>query len=287
MSNESARARQEAEPVGAEELVVSQSVEPGDLRRLLESLSQDDCVHSWRNFGPNGSAEELLRWENARRPTKLFFFHIKRDGELRMVAASAVAERLSRSFPFPGFCVLGRCCIMPEFRSLGFYRHVLRYRLEYCREQYGSALDAIHIGAVNDRISRVITDHGLPGWPTFIHLGEEELRIAGESRMVGAYLMMLPDYVRRIQALLVGAHAPASVVELRNAFSRMESHPVRNFGTLVKELFEDACQSGWFDGRSTREIDQLLLFCRSVPLVGFSQLGQPVQNEERGHAKLS
>ncbi len=270
MSNEIAWRRHEAETVSAEELVVSQSVDPCDLRRLLESLVQDDCVHSWRNFGPEGTLEDLLEWENARRPTKLFFFHLKRGGEKRMVAAGAVADRLNRDFPYPGFCVLGRCCIVPEFRSLGFYRHVLRYRLEYCRAQYGSALEAVHIGAVNERISRVITDHGLPDWPRFIHLGEEELRVAGELRKVGAYLMLLPDYVRRIQAALAGAHAPASVVELRNAFSRMESGPVRNFGTLVKEMFEEARGSQWFDERGTREIDQLLLFCRSIPLVGFS-----------------
>ena len=270
MANESARAWNDAETVGAEELVVTQSVEPGDLRRLLDSLEQDDCVHSWRNFGPDGTVEELLQWENARRPTKLFFFHLKHGDELRMVAASAIAERLNRTFPFPGFCVLGRCCIMPEFRSLGFYRHVLRYRLEYCRAQYGSGLDAVHIGAVNDRISRVITDHRLPDWPRFIHLGEEELRVAGESRMVGAYLMMLPDFVRRIQATLAGEDAPASVVELRNAFRELESGPVRNFGTLVKEMVEQARGSGWLDGRATPEIDQLLMFCRSIPLVGFT-----------------
>jgi hypothetical protein len=259
---------EETDDAGAEELVVSQLVDPSQLRRLLESLVREDCVHSWRNFDPEGTVERLLQWENLRRPTRLFFFYLKRNGEAQLVAASAVAEKLNRDFPYPGFCVLGRCCILPEFRSRGYYRHVLRYRLDFCRAHLGSSLNAVHIGAVNERISRVITKHDLPGWPRFIHLGEEELGVAGEIRRVGAYLMMLPDYVRRIQSSLAGAHAPGSVVELRSVFSRLESGSISNLGMLVKERFEDARRRGWFD-RSPLEIEQLLLFCQSIPLVGF------------------
>jgi GNAT superfamily N-acetyltransferase len=269
MSGSIAVGRHGTDPAGAEELVVSQSVDPGSLRCMLESLVQEDCVHSWRNFGPEGTLERLLQWENARRPTKLFFFYLNHDCEIRMVAAGAVADRLNRDFPHPGFYVLGRCCIMPEYRSRGFYRQVLRYRLEYCRAQLGDKLNAIHIGAVNDRISRVITNHELPGWPRFTHLGEEELGVAGEIRKVGAYLLLLPDYLARIQRALAGADAPACVVELRYKLARMESDPLRNLGMLVKHTFEEARVLGWFDDRDTLEIEQLLLFCSSVPLVGF------------------
>ncbi|HEX7840379.1 MAG TPA: GNAT family N-acetyltransferase, partial [Kofleriaceae bacterium] len=187
----------ETEVAGLGQLVISQTVDPRNLQHLLGSLMREDCVHSWRNFGSDGTLEALLEWENRRRPTKLFFFHLKRGGELRMIAASAVADRLTKDFPHPGFCVLGRCYIMPEFRSRGLYRHVLRYRLEYCRSQFGGALNAVHIGAVNERISRVIMNHELPGWPRFVHLGEEELSVAGEIRNVGAYLLLLPDYLAR------------------------------------------------------------------------------------------
>lgn len=269
MAGTIAAERHTTDTAGAEELVVSQFVDPSNLRSLLESLVHEDCVHSWRNFGPEGSLDELLQWENARRPTKLFFFYVKGGGETRMVATGAVADRLTRDFPHPGFCVLGRCCIMPEFRSRGFYREVLRYRLEFCRAHFGETLKAIHIGAANERIMRIITNHDLPGWPKFTHLGEEELGVAGEIRKVGAYLMFLPDYVRRLQRALAGADAPACVVELRNTLSSMESGSVRNLGVLVKETFEVARGRGWFAERDTRDIEQLLLFCSSIPLVGF------------------
>lgn len=255
--------------VGQEELVVSQSIDPDNLRRLLKCLVQEDCVHSWRNFGPDGTLDELLQWENRLRPTKLFFFYLKRGGELRTVAASAVADRLTRDFPHSGFCVLGRCYIMPYFRGQGFYRQILHYRLEYCRAQFGDALSAIHIGSVNERIERVITNHQLSAWPTFIHLGEEQLKVVGQVRMVGAYMLLLPEYVRKLRSALVGVHAPACVIELRNALGELEAGDIRNLGMLIKRTFGEACGHGWFDTHDSREIEQLLLFCRSVPLVGF------------------
>jgi GNAT superfamily N-acetyltransferase len=261
--------RPETEVAGDGELVVSQTVDRRDLRVLLESLVHEDCVHSWRNFGPDGTLERLLEWENARRPTQLFFFHLKQNGKVRMVAASAVADRLTRDFPDPGFCVLGRCYIMPEFRSRGFYRHVLRYRLEHCRTQFGNALNAIHIGAVNERISRVIMNHELSGWPRFVHMGEEELGVAGEIRTVGAYLLFVPDYLRRIHHALAGDGAPPGVIELRAALARIESAPVHDLGACVRTALDEARRCGWFDGRDCRALAQLLRFCRSVPLVGF------------------
>ncbi|HEY0556763.1 MAG TPA: hypothetical protein VGG20_21080 [Thermoanaerobaculia bacterium] len=261
-------ARQRARPAGVEKLVVSETASPDELRRLLESLRQENCVHSWRNFGPGGTVKQLLDWENERRPTVLFFFRLERGGATRMVAASAVADRVNRDFPHAGFPVLGRCCIMPEFRSRGFYRQVLQHRLEYCRAEYGDGLNAIHVGAVNERIAHVITDHGLSGWPRFIHLGEEELNVAGDFRRVGAYLLLLPQFLHRMQASLAGADAPPCVVELRSALARTESDDVRNLGLLVKEKFAEARRLGWLDGRDCRDIEQLLLFCGSIPLVG-------------------
>jgi hypothetical protein len=254
---------------GMEELVVTHSVDPDNLRRLFESLMHEDCVHSWRNFGRQGTLEGLFQWENELRPTQLFFFYLERGGERRMLAASAVADKLTRDFPHPGFCVLGRCYIMPEFRGQGLYRRTLHYRLEYCRARFGNALNAVHIGSVDERITRAITNHCLPGWPNFIHLGEEELQVAGQIRRVGDYLLLVPEYVRKIQNALVGDRAPVCVVALRNVLSTIDSGNIRNLGMLLKETFEEASSDGWFDEHDSYEIEQLLLFCASIPLVGF------------------
>lgn len=253
------------------ELVVSQSIEPGDLHRLFECLLHEDCVHSWRNIGPEGqrTLEGLVEWENRRRPTQLFFFYMERGGQLHIVAASAVAERLTHDFPHPGFCVLTRCYIMPEFRGQGSYRRILHYRLEYCRARFGDGLRGVHIGTVDDRIARAITMRSMPSWPRFIHLGKEELRVAGQIRTVGDYMLLVPEYVHKLQYALAGADAPACVIELRNRLSMINSVNTGNLGVFVKKRFEEACLHGWFDEHDPHDLEQLLLFCSSIPLVGF------------------
>ena len=254
-----------------EELIVGQSIEPSDLHRLLDCLNHEDCVHSWRNFGPNGTLEELRAWENQRRPTQLFFFYAKRGGQQRILAASAVAEKVTRDFPHPGFCVLGRCYIMPEFRGQGFYRRILQYRLQYCRSRFGKALNGIHIGSVSEKITFAITGHHLPGWPPFFHLGEEELRVAGEIRTVGDYMLFVPEYLDRLQNELAGPLAPACVVELRKALSTLESDDIRDLGLFIKSRFQEARSQGWFADRDPECLEQLLLFCAHIPLIGFER----------------
>jgi GNAT superfamily N-acetyltransferase len=252
-----------------EQLVVTRSINPDDLRQLLGQLTREDCVHSWKNFGSDGTLEALLRWENNLRPTEIFFFYLKRDDLMRMVAVGAVADRLMHGFPHPGFCVLGRCYIIPEFRGRGLYRRVLHYRLEYCRERFGTALSAVHLGSDSNWIARVVANHQLPGWPRFIHLGQEQLTVAGKAKLVDAYLMLLPEYLEKIRRALAGPRPPTCVVDLRHALAATEWDDVRNVGAAVRDGFERARAYGWFDQRDAREIEQLLTFCRSVPLVGF------------------
>lgn len=254
---------------GAEELVVSQSVDFGNLRQLLECLVREDCAHSWKNFGPEGTLERLLQWENELRPTQLFFFYLRRGGEMRLAAAGAVADRLIRGFPHPGFCVLGRCYVMPEYRGHGLYRRILQYRLDYCRSRFGNKLNAIHVGSDNDRVGRVVINHRLPGWPRFVHLGDQKLQVDTTIKTVGAYLLLDPAYLDRIQDSLAGAHAPACVTDLRNALSRIETGDIRHLGAIVKQTVETAGGRKWFESRDCGEIEKLMLLCRSIPLVGF------------------
>ena len=254
------------------EMVVRPSIEADDLDRLFASLLQEPCVHSWKNieFESGPTLEELAEWENRRRPTELFFFYVERGDRLRLVAASAVAERLTHDFPHPGFCVLTRCYIMPEFRGQGLYRHVLRYRLERCRARFGDGLRGVHIGTVDHRVARSITTRTVPGWPTFVHLGTEELRVAGEVETVDDYMMLLPAYVDRLRHALGGPDAPACVVELRERLGTFDGDDPGDLGVFVKERFEEACAHGWFREHEPGDVEQLLGFCRSIPLVGFA-----------------
>lgn len=252
------------------ELAVSETAEPADLRRLLKYLTQEDCVHSWKNFGIEGTLDELLAWENRRRPTEIFFFYDRRGSEAHLVGVGAVSDRLTSEFPHLGFCVLSRCYIVPEYRTRGMYRPLLHYRMERCLKKFGDALNGIHIGSVEGRVSRVLSDHLFPGWSAFVHLGEEDLRISGEGRVVNAYMLLMPGYIQRIIRELAGIGAPKSVVELRRTLAGADTEQVRDLGLLVQQARDDASATGWFPERRSEAIDQLLLFCRSVPLIGLT-----------------
>jgi GNAT superfamily N-acetyltransferase len=252
-----------------EQLVASDFIDPCNLRRLLESVVAEDCAHSWRNAGPDQTLEGLLGWENRLRPTRVFFFSLKRGGQSRLVGAAAVAERLTQDFPHRGFCVLARCFILPEYRGQGLYRRILHYRLEHCKALFGDQLNAVHLGSVNERVTQVISNHGIPGWPNFIHLGEEELWLAGHVHLVGAYMLLVRSFVEKLEGALWGPDAPAAIIELRQALSRIGSADVRNWGMLIKRASEEGRSLGWFGTREPRELSQLLQFCEAIPLVGF------------------
>jgi hypothetical protein len=98
-------------------------------------------------------------------------------------------------------------------------------------------------------------------------LGEEELSVAGEVRAVGDYMLLTPEYMSRIRAVLAGTDAPSCVVELRNVLSRLQFDDIRNLGMLIKDTFEEGRE--WFEKNRSDEIEQLLLFCKSIPLIGF------------------
>jgi GNAT superfamily N-acetyltransferase len=256
-------------------LLVRPSVEPTDLHRLFDCLRREDCVHSWRNIEAprRGSLQGLLEWENELRPTELFFFYVEHAGQLRLVAGGAVAARISNEFPHAGFCVLSRCYITPEFRGRGFYRDILRYRLEHCVSRFGSGLSAVHIGTADPRVARVVTRVSRPGWPPFVHLGEEKLHVSAQSRTVDDYIMLAPAYLRRLEAGLGGPAAPACVVELRRAVGMLRgAEPARDVGLRVKRGFAEARAEGWFDAHDPAAFEQLVAFCAAVPLIGFEEI---------------
>jgi hypothetical protein len=252
---------------GGADLLVSRSVDPGEFRAMLTHLANEDCVHSWRNFGIDGTVDELMAWENRLRPTEIFFFHLRQGGSVRLAGAGAVADRLNAQFPYPGFCVLSRCFIVPEFRGRGLYRQLLRYRMEYCRRRFGGSLDGIHIGSTEQRVARVLLDHRLDGWPSFSHLGEERLHIAGAGRTVQAYMLLMPRYAVSLVRELADDGAPAAAIALRRRLERADAVKARGLAMLLQRVLDDTSGARWFDAHCGPATTRLLAFCRAVPLV--------------------
>lgn len=251
-----------------EKFVVSKAASPSDLTLLLDSLSQEESTHSWKNFDRTAGLEDLLRWENSRRPTEVIFFYLRRGKDLQIVGTGSIAQYLNSRFTDPGFCVLGRCYIMPEFRGRGIYRRVLQFRLERCIARLGKNLKGIHIGSDDERIAHVITQPS-PDWPRFHHLGEEALSIAGRTKLVNAYISLLPEFSRNLAHSLQGQGAPPSLAELHRRLTGTEVGDVRNLGVALRDALAGAQERAWLSMRDCSSIDQLMAFCRAVPLVGF------------------
>jgi GNAT superfamily N-acetyltransferase len=251
-------------------LSVSSHANATDLKDLLRCLAAEDCAHSWKSFGTEGTADELLRWENELRPSRLFFFYLDAGTRRQLVGAGAVADTLAHGFPHAGFCVVGRCYVMPAFRGSGFYRRMLHYRLERCREKFGNELNAVHLGTSSRKVERVVTTEGLPGWPRFICVGKERLTVGGHVEMVAAYMSFLPAFLQRLCRSLEDPGVPEVAIELRNCLGALERGDARDLGNAVKDLFEDERGQAWLSDHNPRELKQLMAFFRAIPLAGMS-----------------
>ncbi|AYZ65057.1 GNAT family N-acetyltransferase [Burkholderia multivorans] len=251
-----------------EEFVVSKSVSHENLALLLDSLSEEESAHSWRNFDRTAGLEDILRWENSRRPTEVFFFYLKQGNALQIVGTGSIAEYLNSRFTDPGFCVLGRCYIMPGFRGRGIYRRVLQFRLERCAARLGQKLKGIHMGSDDERIAHVVAQPA-PGWSCFHHLGEEALPIAGRTKLVNAYILLLPAFSQSLTHALEGPGAPPALAELHDRLTGTAPAVARNLGIGLRDALAGAQESAWLGMRDCRSINKLMDFCRAVPLVGF------------------
>ncbi len=179
---------------------------------LLDELRSGESVHSWRHHVPaSGPLDELdaasmLAREQALRPTTTFTYVAeRRDGRREIVAAATVAESVRADFPFEGFPVLARCYIREAWRGVGLYRMILRHRYEYCVSRWGDRLRAIHLGSAEPAVWHVaMTTSDLPA--PFVHIGDEDLEVAGEVHVVKDLLAFAPGYARQLldEARLLG-----------------------------------------------------------------------------------
>jgi GNAT superfamily N-acetyltransferase len=171
---------------------------------LLQELRLESCAHSWRQHLPTSGAvdvsvaEALLDDEEAARPTKTFVYVAKRlDGSDEVVAAASISERINGDFPHDGFPVLARCYVRPNYRGRGLYGVILRHRFEYCLQRWGEELRAIHLGSGDASVWWVATR--LEAFsPAFLHIGHEDLEVAGTVHDVRDLLAFAPAYVQRL-----------------------------------------------------------------------------------------
>jgi GNAT superfamily N-acetyltransferase len=266
---------------GWSRLVASAHIDPGDVRTLLQEVAAESCAHSWRTCNPQWDAALLAAWENQRRPTEIIgYYGLRPGGTRQLVGVATIAHSIHREFPYTGFPVLARAFIRPGYRGRGLYGRLLEHRLSFCRRRWGSALKAIHMGSLEPRVWRVIA-RARPGWPRFVHVGDEELVIRGQPHVVRDFVMFTPGFGRSLLAA-AGApdrEAPEPVRALRDCLARMlRAETGGHHFHRVSGAYERACAgTDWFTRHDCAPIEQFLALCRAIPLTaaGASRCAAP------------
>ncbi len=213
--------------------------------------------------------QDLLGWENEKRPTTIQYYYqrCKIDGRPVLVAAATVADAIAHDVRISGFPVLARCYVRPPFRGTGLYRKILHHRLSSLISQSGASLKAVHMGTADERVAQTITDRSLP-WNGFVRIGWEDLSIGTETVRVGGYLLFSPDYA---QALLKGASDltdPAGSTSARDVFERLLAgrwcEPEDAFSQILGILSANPVTS---DAETVSPIREMVEFCASIPLI--------------------
>lgn len=257
-------------------LFVMPRVEQAELTELLHGLRGERCAHSWRNIDPDCTLEHLQRWENALRPTSIFFYYTRDsekgpDAPLRLVGAATVADAIHRDFPFAGFPILARCYLRPEFRTRGLYRHTVQHRIEFCHRRFRDSLKAIHLGTANHRVAHTISQ------PTedrdrFVQVGSQVVQAGEDVYLVGAYVHLTPGYARSLAAALENANADGEdapeVAPLRAALDQLMGGPDGEHAVSLNHLYRRAHAAGALAQRDVSGLVQLLALFKAIPVMG-------------------
>lgn len=250
-------------------MIASQTVDTASLKTLLTEMQAEFCAHSWKKVPVDITPQDLLGWENEKRPTTIQYYYqrCKIDGRPVLVAAATVADAIAHDVRISGFPVLARCYVRPPFRGTGLYRKILHHRLSSLISQSGASLKAVHMGTADERVAQTITDRSLP-WNGFVRIGWEDLSIGTETVRVGGYLLFSPDYA---QALLKGASDltdPAGSTSARDVFERLLAgrwcEPEDAFSQILGILSANPVTS---DAETVSPIREMVEFCASIPLI--------------------
>lgn len=245
-------------------LVASKNIDDLELTRLIATIKEERCDHSWANYNGPKTIKSLTSWENDLRETEVYFYYC--DGEL--VGSATVAERINTRYEHNGFPVLGRCFITKQFRRQGFYRQIFKHRVQHCMKRFGGELKAIHIGTSNDRVRRVISSENRK-LGVLRKLGNEALALDGSEKIVGAYVFLFRTYLDQlisdIQDIGQCSETRALISYLKGQ-GELDSH-------CIAELLQNVVDRQFSNLHlSIKCLDDL---CRSIPVLE-SKLCEPV-----------
>ena len=248
------------------------------LASILEELERDPCIHSWQGHlartGDSSGIERvrvLLEADQAQRPTQVFVYvGVRDDGGIEPVGVAAVAVRIRADFPYEGFPVMARAYVRHAYRGMGFYPGIVRQRLDYCVQEWGSRLRAVHLGSADPVVWRTVS-RGASFSAPFLFVGTEELHVGKETHRVRDFLAFTPsfrgDLIETLDGVSEGGDVPAPVQAAVDALRTyvLSGAKVMPYGELVNRI-EASRNAGWDAPRISRPVRELLAFCDAIPL---------------------
>ena len=248
------------------------------LAAILEELETDPCIHSWqghlaRTSAPSGTerVKALLEADRAQRPTQVFVYvGVRTDGTMEPLGVAAVAERIRSDFPYDGFPVIARAYIRHAYRGQGFYPSIVRQRLDYCVQEWGSRLRAVHLGSADPVVWRTVGRGPFFSAP-FTFVGTEELQVGDATHRVRDFLAFTPGYKGEIlddlDAVTEGGAIREPVAQAIDGLRRFVLGGVReiSYGEVLERV-QVSREAGWDATRSSSAIRELFAFCDAVPL---------------------
>ena len=268
---------------------VGSAADETSLRSLLTELHAEECAHSWKNVPSDMGLEALNEYENAHRPTALFFYHAVGDGCARdLIGAASVADKVSPIFPHSGFPVLARCYIRRRWRGKGLYRRILRHRLEFCKGRFGNQLTAVHIGTSDAGVMACIAKP-VDEWPPFTDIGRESLRMGNEVRLVRGYLLFSTGYRRALYKFLGDTADQRGQDRLKKAIERMLSGAetsAPDHYNAIAHILESFSGPHRAEQRTILPLRQFIDMCEAIPLVKYDRAPVEPPYSSQGHGSI-
>lgn len=252
---------------GWRSLVASTGADSAQFQELLRELREDPGVHSWKWMPINGGADllrQVRRFEERLRPTTIFFYHgVCDDGSRELVGVGTVSVKIRRSFPFPGFPVVGRCFIRAGFRGRHLYTCLLNHRLGICFKKWRRRLKAVHLGTASKNIISLLEVRRRRG-EKFLCIGRETLGRSGDRHEVKDFLYLTPAYARRLLATAEARGSTALKERIRTFVERgFGASGPRRLKNLLGSL---RARTGRSLPRRGSALAQLIAFCDAVPV---------------------
>lgn len=251
--------------------VSSQSVEDTELHELILELQRDDATHTWHYLSTGGSenlSKRLSEFENERRESIILYYYGEDlEGKRHLFGASAIAERVSRDFPYSGYPVIGRMYVSKQYREFKLGSLMALYKVLFCINLFGEKLMGVHTGTSSPQIFTLLQRGDFFG-EKFRYVGNKKLE-GNDEDLVKAFFLPGKKFIEAIVAfkeiLIAKSNVENELCILLQSF--LENQLDETFFYRLKKLTSDFEKEVGFSPKSNIFFQQLITLLASIPVI--------------------